>query len=236
MLRRLFQRLEQRVERALREHVHFVDDVDLHPRDGGLVFRALDDLAHVVDAGMRGSVHLDHVDMAAIDDRLAMHAQFRHVHGRLVDGGPSVLGGQRIIERARENAGGGGLADAAHAGEHVGLVHAAELEGVGEDADHQVLPDQLLETLGPILSRENPVGGGRASCPLRRGRQRRGLQLAEETAARGLIVLRAVVRHLRLLVAPCMGGAGFARRARRSRSRRLDRDPPGLVRAASFRT
>ena len=30
--RRLFQRLQQRVERALREHVHFVDDVDLVAR------------------------------------------------------------------------------------------------------------------------------------------------------------------------------------------------------------
>ncbi len=32
MLRRLFERLEKRVERVLREHVHFVDDVDLLAR------------------------------------------------------------------------------------------------------------------------------------------------------------------------------------------------------------
>ena len=35
MARRLLQRLEQRVERRLSEHVHFVDDVNLKPAGGG---------------------------------------------------------------------------------------------------------------------------------------------------------------------------------------------------------
>ena len=51
MRRRLFQRLEQRVERLLRQHVHFVDDVDLVARRHRAIAHALDELAHVVDAG-----------------------------------------------------------------------------------------------------------------------------------------------------------------------------------------
>ena len=66
VLRRLFERLQQAVEGLLREHVHFVDDVDLGARRDRAIARVLDDLAHVVDAGVRGGVHLDHVDMARI--------------------------------------------------------------------------------------------------------------------------------------------------------------------------
>jgi hypothetical protein len=67
-----------------------------------------------------GGVHLDHVDMAAFHDRLAVLAELVHVDGRLVD-----LAGDGIVERAGEDAGGGRLADAAHAGQHVGLRDAA---------------------------------------------------------------------------------------------------------------
>ena len=75
--------LQQAVERLFRQHVHFVDDIDLGARQDWPVAGVVDDLAYVVDAGMRGGVHLDHVDMARIDDRLAMHAEFRHMDGRL---------------------------------------------------------------------------------------------------------------------------------------------------------
>ena len=57
--RRLFQRLEQRVERRAREHVHFVEDVDLVARRHRRVAHRVVDLAHVVDAVVRGGVHLD---------------------------------------------------------------------------------------------------------------------------------------------------------------------------------
>ena len=83
--RRLFQRLQQAVEGRLRQHVHFVDDVDLGARHHRLVARALDDLAHVVDAGVGGGVHFDDVDVARFHDRLAMEADLVHVDGRPVD-------------------------------------------------------------------------------------------------------------------------------------------------------
>ena len=124
MLRRLFQRLQQAVEGGLGEHVHFVDDIDLGARHHRPIAGVVDDLANVVDAGMRRGVHLQHVDMARVDDRLTMHAEFVHMDRRLVDGRPAILGGQLVIEGARENARGRRLADAAHAGQQIGLMDA----------------------------------------------------------------------------------------------------------------
>ena len=77
--RRLFQRLEQRVEGRARQHVHFVEDVDLVARAHRRVADGVVDLAHVVDAVVRGGVHLQHVEVPALDDRLAVHAHHRHV-------------------------------------------------------------------------------------------------------------------------------------------------------------
>ena len=82
VLRRLFERLQKTVEGLLREHVHFIDDVDLGARRNRAIARVLDDLAHVVDAGVGGRVHLDHVDMARFHDRLAVEAELGHVDAR----------------------------------------------------------------------------------------------------------------------------------------------------------
>ena len=45
------------IERRRREHMHFVDDVDLGARNCRAELHALDDLARVFDACMRCSVH-----------------------------------------------------------------------------------------------------------------------------------------------------------------------------------
>src|SRR3546814_13506115 len=69
VLRRLLERLEQRVERRLRQHVHFVDQVHLVPAARGHVLRVFDQVADVVDAGVGGRVVLQQVDVAAGVDR-----------------------------------------------------------------------------------------------------------------------------------------------------------------------
>ncbi len=112
----------------------------------------LDDLANVVDAGMRGGVHLDHVDMAAFHDRLAVFARHGKVDGRLVN----RIG--LVVERARQNARRRGLADPANAGEHPGLRDATRLERVLERADHRLLADEIVEILGAIFAGENAIG------------------------------------------------------------------------------
>ena len=151
MIGRLFQRLEQAVEGLLGQHVHLVDDVDLVARGIRLVVRTIDQLADVVDAGMRGGVHLDHVEMPALENGPAMHALRRHVEG--------WTGGARrlVIERARDQPCGCGLADAAHAGQHIGLGDAPRSERVPERAHHGLLAYQLGEDLGPVFAGKRGV-------------------------------------------------------------------------------
>ena len=79
---RLLERLQQRVERRRRKHVDFVEDVDLVTgTDRGVADRIVD-LAHVVDAVVRGGVHLQHVDVPALHDGPAMHAERGNVDAR----------------------------------------------------------------------------------------------------------------------------------------------------------
>ncbi len=158
--RRLFQRLEQRVEGRAGEHVHFVQDVDLVAGGHRRVADGVVDLAHVVDAVVGGGIHLDHVEMAALHDRLAMHAEHRHLHGRAGDRAVRQL----VIERARQNARRRGLADAAHAGEDPGLRDAARLERVRDRAHHGVLADQVVERRRPVFARQHAVGCGGCRC------------------------------------------------------------------------
>ena len=64
-------------------------------------------------------VHLDHVDMPALDDRPVVDAFVVEIERRVPPG--LVL----VIDRARQDARGGGLAHAADAGEHEGMRDAA---------------------------------------------------------------------------------------------------------------
>ncbi len=152
VLRRLFERLQQAVERLRREHVHFVDDIDFVARRDRAITHLLDDLANIVDTRMRGGVHLDHVDMATFHDRLAMLAGDAQIDGGLVDFG------RLVVQSPRQNTGSGGLADTAHTGQHIGLGDTAGFERIGQRANHRLLPDhQIGEILGAVFARQNPV-------------------------------------------------------------------------------
>jgi hypothetical protein len=76
-VRRLLERLQHRVERVIRQHVHFVDHVDLEARIDRRVHRALEQRGHLVDAAVARGVHLDVVDEAAFVD-LAARADTPH--------------------------------------------------------------------------------------------------------------------------------------------------------------
>ncbi len=121
MFGRLFERLQQPVEGRRRQHVHFVDDVDLVARGCRGIAHAFDDLADIVDAGAGGRVHLLHIDMAAFGNG---DAGLANTAG--MDGGFFARAiGPDAVERARDDAGGGGFAHAAHAGQHEGMRDAA---------------------------------------------------------------------------------------------------------------
>ena len=115
----------------------------------------LDDLAHVVDAGAGGGVHLEHVGFAFGQDGDAVGADAARVGGR-------AAGAVRAdaVQRAGDDAGGGGLADAADAGEHEGMRDAAGGEGVAQDAHHRLLADQVVEAGRAVFPRQHPVRRG----------------------------------------------------------------------------
>ena len=161
MLRRLFQRLEQAVEGLLRQHVDLVDDVDLVAGGVRLVVGAVDQVADVVDAGMGGCVHLDHIEMAALEDGAAMDPLLAHVEGRAAGAAR-----RHVVQGAGDQAGGGGLADAAHPGEHVGLGDAPGGKGVPQRLHHGVLADQLGEQLRPVFAGERGVARRRRQACL----------------------------------------------------------------------
>ena len=149
--RRFLDRLEQCVERAVRQHVHFVDDEDLVAIAGRGDAEPLDDhFADVVDTGVRRGVELDHVDVAALGDLDAGIARAARVGGR-----PGLA-----VERAREDAGGGRLADAAGSREDERLGDAPALDGVAQRLRHAHLADDIVEALGTPLASEHLIRAG----------------------------------------------------------------------------
>src|SRR5690606_2543323 len=98
------------------KHVDLVHDVDLVTRADGSVAHRFDDLAHVIHAGVAGSVHLDHVDMTALGDSDA-----RLTLATRVDGGATLPIRPDTVERLGDQARGGRLAHPAHAGHQEGM-------------------------------------------------------------------------------------------------------------------
>lgn len=84
-----------------------------------------------------------------------MFAGHGEIDGRLVDRRALV------VERARQDARRGGLADAAHARQHPRLRDAPGGERVGQRAHHRLLADQFGEIGRPVLAGQDPIGG----CP-----------------------------------------------------------------------
>src|SRR6266849_2801003 len=94
-----------------------------------------------------------HVHVPAFHDRLAMHAEFRHLDGRSLH--RTVR--QFVIQRAGKNPRRGGFPDAAHPGQNPGLRDPPGFERIRNGTDHGVLADQIFETGGPVFSRQHTI-------------------------------------------------------------------------------
>jgi hypothetical protein len=104
--------------------------------------------ADLVDAAVGGGVDLDDVDGVALADlecrtRRCCRARVWGVRG-------ADLGA--AVERSGEDAGDGGLADAAVAAEDVAVRDAVLRERVEQRAGDVVLPDDVGEELGAVLA------------------------------------------------------------------------------------
>ncbi len=148
--RRLFQGLEQGVERLVGEHVDFVDDVDLRPSARGRVAGILAQLAHLVDAAVRGPVDLQHVHAPAAGDLPAGVAFIAGNRGRAL----------LAVQGLGQDAGGGGLSHSARPAEEIGVGHPPRGDGVSQGAGHVLLAHHVLEHLGAVLSRQDEIGHG----------------------------------------------------------------------------
>ena len=150
---RLFQGLEECVEGVLRQHVDFVDDVDLVASRNRAITHTLDELADVVDASAAGRIHFEYVDVAVFGYGKAGLALTAGL-GRRAAGAV----GADAVERPGDDARRRRLADAAHAGEDEGVGETARVEGIGQGAHHGLLADQFSEGRRPVLAGEDPIG------------------------------------------------------------------------------
>ncbi|CAB3758216.1 hypothetical protein LMG29542_03263 [Paraburkholderia humisilvae] len=148
MRRRLFERFEHCVERVVRQHVHFVDHIDLEARIDRRIHRALEQRGHFVDPAIARRIHFDIVDEAPFVD---LPARAAHAARR---GGDARL----TVERLREDARQRGLADAACSGEQIGVMQAAAVERMRERAHDVLLSDERREIFRPPLACENLIG------------------------------------------------------------------------------
>ena len=68
MLRRFLKRLQQRVERTGRQHVNFVDDVNLVAGRRRTIGNGINDFADIADTGPAGRVHFQDIHMTPLSD------------------------------------------------------------------------------------------------------------------------------------------------------------------------
>ena len=151
MCRRLFKRLEQRVERRRREHVDLVDDIDLVLAAHRGKVNGVDDLlAHIVHARAACGIELVDIRVVALGNELALLASTVG-HAAACTLGARCLGitaQQRLGQNARH----GGLARAARSAEQVRVGQASLGDGVLERRDDMLLAHHGVEGERAILS------------------------------------------------------------------------------------
>ncbi len=156
-LRRLFQRLQERVERREGEHVDLVDDPDAMRRAHRRVPDLLAQVAHVFDVVVRRGVELDDVEVDPRGDvtTRGTRAARLDVPTVIVRGGGVPGGTVRVsgaVQGLREDARRGGLADPARTDEQVGVPDAARAQRVPQNARNVLLADHVVEAKWPVLA------------------------------------------------------------------------------------
>ncbi|OSM07631.1 putative Dual specificity phosphatase, catalytic domain protein [Magnetofaba australis IT-1] len=146
--RRLFQGFEQGVEGALGEHVGFVQGVDAEAA-AGLIPHPVEQFAHVIDAGARGGVHLQHIRVVACCDAAAGVTLATRV------GGHAGLTVETHGHQPRQS----GLAHPTDAGKQKRLRESALGQRVFERAHRVLLSDQIGEVAGAPFARQNHIRG-----------------------------------------------------------------------------
>jgi len=147
VLRRLFERLQHGIERRSREHVHFVDDIDLEATTCRRVHRILEQLAHLVDLGVGRRVYFEQIDETPAVDFLARRTD---AAGRGADAGLAIEGlGQDPGQRR--------LADATGTGKQIRVVQALGGQRVRQCPHHVLLANQAGKASWAPFARQDLV-------------------------------------------------------------------------------
>ena len=132
---RFFERLEESVEGACREHVDFVDDENLVLADDGRVLHTFNHIADVIDAGVGGRIYFIDVHRISAGDILAAVALATRMQ-RV---------GTLAVECAGENAGASSLAHTTGAGKKECMMETTALNGVLKSLCDMFLTDHIAE-------------------------------------------------------------------------------------------
>src|SRR6516225_6258020 len=147
VLWRLFQRLQKRVERGGRKHVHLVNEIDFVTPFGWRIPYILPQLADVLDAVVACAIDFDHVEAIAASDLAAViaHAAWRNRRPF------------NAVERLRQNSCCRSFANTARADKKIRVRETVLRHRIFQRARDVGLADQIVKCLGPILSGENLV-------------------------------------------------------------------------------
>ena len=151
MLGRLFQRFQHGVEGRIREHVHFVDHIDLEAAARRRIDGVFQQLAHFVDLGIGRGVNFQEIDKAP---RIDLGTGRADTTGA---GGDAFFAVEGFGQNPRQR----GLADTARAGEQVGMMQALLRERVRQRPDNVLLPDQTFKGFWPPFARQDLIAHGR---------------------------------------------------------------------------
>ncbi len=151
---RLFEGLQQRVERRRGKHVHLVDDIDLVLATYRSEINRIDDLfTHIVDAGTTCGVELIHIRMVALGDKLTF---LTGAIGHTSRGsGRAGRIGLMAEQRLGKNTSHGRLARSARAAKQIRMRQAP-------------FGDSMLQRRDDVLLTHNGVEGQRAVFPIER--------------------------------------------------------------------
>ena len=121
IVRRFFQRFQQRVEGTLRHHVNFVDDINLVARRHWPIADTFNDVAGIIHTGMAGSIDFQNIDMPRGGNCHTWLARAAWLQ-RCITG--SI--GTDTVQAAGQQARCRGFADTADAGQNKGMRKPAK--------------------------------------------------------------------------------------------------------------
>ena len=140
--RRLLESFQQSVERALRKHMHLVDNINLVFARNGRIFHLFAKVADFVDRAVACRVYLENIHIAGI----------LQLQTRLATSARTAVYGTFAINRPRKNTGDGSLSRAPRSSKQIRVTDIARINLVDERPDDMRLSDNLVERIGTIFS------------------------------------------------------------------------------------